>query len=263
MEREKPFNRLIIRKRDIALSAILALSISGAIKQSSASGETPYAPEPYPQNLFSPVQIENIPTPTPYSNSKIETPSPLPSLSEEEIKKQKIQDELTNIVATMSSNPKVFSDKYIQDVKTYYQIYKEVADKYNLDWYLLFIVHENETGASAGTGGFSLDSYYKGAMQRDPNIWTQDFVNNASEGLEGLGDLPQRKKDDWKEIAAGASILSRNINQYIELGKDKAVLNALLLYSADGPAHKRFEIYQKYNEIFSEEVNKSRSRLQH
>lgn len=86
-------------------------------------------------------------------------------------------------------------------------------------------------------------------MQRDPNTWPESFVNQASQGLEYLKDLPQRHKDDWREIAAGAAILDRNIDHYIRYGEDRAVFYAIKLFSP-GSYQQRFELYKKYKKIF-------------
>ena len=177
-------------------------------------------------------------------------PESLPALSPEQNREQKIKLELSEINKILDEHPNVFSKKYKTDINLYYPIYKLIADKFNIDWYLIFIVHENETGASAGWRGFTSESYYKGAMQRDPNIWTEDFVDKAAEGLEDLAGFPQRHKDDWREIAAGAAILERNIVQYKSEGNDTAVRKALLLYSANGPAEKRFALYERYKPMF-------------
>lgn len=133
----------------------------------------------------------------------------------------------------------------------YYPFYKAVADKYNIDWYLLWIIHEGETGASAGKKGFLSTSPYVGGMQILP-MW-QKYAAKASGGLENLRSLPQRHANDWEQIALAAWIIDRNIKQYENNGDSKnvAVHNALKLYSALGPAERRFTLYVQYGKIFS------------
>lgn len=221
--------------------------------------------EPIKENVVFAANTETAPptsTPSPASSPSLSptpsflasptpTPEPTPTLSPAEKRQQKIRQDLVEINLILDANSNIFSDKYKADINLYYPIYKPVADKFKLDWYLLFIVHEKETGASAGKRGFAPDSYYVGAMQRDPNTWSESFVKQASRGLEYLKDLPQRHSDDWREIAAGAAILDRNVDHYISLGKKRAVLNALRLYTPGVGGYQRFELYKKYEKLFN------------
>jgi hypothetical protein len=257
MEKEENRGRFAFRRRDIIISTLLVVSISAGLEDSNSEGHTSYKYNPLPQEDFKPVIIyhpkeDDKPNLLiPYSILEKASPVQRPILKEE-ITKPKVNNELNDVISTMEENNNIFSDKYIQDVKMYYPIYKTVADKFDIDWYLIWIVHENETGASAGWRGFTPESYYVGAMQRDPNIWPQSFVDKAADGLEALAKLPQRHENDWKEIAAGAAILDRNIDQYKNRGdsKDVAVNKAFMLYSADGPAEQRFDMYLKIEKIF-------------
>lgn len=257
MEKDLKKGRFAIRKRDILLNLSLAAALSAGLKQAEVSGIEPSQHTSYPDEDFKPVviyedSIDRFKKLTPYSNiDELERNFERHAITID-TKEEKDVNELDQIISKMKSNNDLFNRKYIEDVEMYYPIYKAVADKYDLDWYLIWIVHEKETGASAGKAGFASDSYYVGAMQRDPNIWTEEFVDKASEGLEDLAKLPQRHKDDWKEIAAGAKILDRNFDKYNEdLSENKAVLKALLLYSAEEPARERFDIYKDYKEVFT------------
>jgi len=243
-------DRIFIRKRDIVLGTVLAASLSAAVQ--SAGAKSPSKPEIYPQSAFRPAEIldKEFQRNKNYTSSgkglKIEIPVPT-SLSKEE----QINQELKQVLEIMSANPDIFKQKYIEDVKMYYPIYKAAGDKYNVDWFLLWIVHEAETGASNSKIAFNGGTIpYFGGMQRNPQIWPQSYVDEAYSGLEFLDNVKTKHKTDAKEIAAAARELGTNINKYIDLGKDKAVLNALLLYSADEPAKLRFRQYKNYEEIF-------------
>ncbi len=248
---EKLRNTGSIRAKSKERKARLAASFlaAGAVLAATAptEGKEPYVYAPVPHEDFYSVILNNE-----FKDKDliITIPSPAPVLSREELSKQKVDNELKDILSKMDEHKDLFSEKYIQDVEMYYPIYKAVADKYKIDWYLLWIVHEKETGASAGTRGFAQDSYYKDAMQIAP-FW-QKYADQASKGLEDLKKLPQRHKNDWEQIALGAWILNRNIDKKIENGgsMDDAVHNALVLYSADGPAEKRFAMYESYKKIF-------------
>lgn len=169
---------------------------------------------------------------------------------------EQVQRELANIEKTMGKYPTVFSGKKRDDVRRYYPIYRAVADKFGIDWYLLFITHEAETGASAGKRGFAEDSYYKGAMQLDPNVWSQAYIEKASKGLTYLANIPQRHEDDWMQIAAAGNILRDDIRVHKSYGKDEAVFFALKRYCALEQAEKRYKTYLKYESIFSPKRSK-------
>lgn len=260
MERNLPRDRFISLRKKVITSTFLAASLSVASSGFSMDGHEPTHGEIYPQDIFTPIIIPESDSPDkkimPHSSIIIEFITPIPVLSQKEKQDLEIKQELEQVVGIMQNHSDIFSDKYINDLKMYYPIYKVVADKFDIDWYLLFIVHENETGASAGEKGFAPESYYIGAMQRDPNIWDKDYVNKAAKGLEDLAKLPQRHKDDWREIAAAASMLSDNFYEYKSRGdsKNDAVKKALLRYSAEEPARTRFELYKQYSQVFENEA---------
>lgn len=254
MEKDLQKGRFAIKKRNIVLSTFLAASLSAGISEPLTSGKDISKATIYPESSFSPVTIPNDQNnKRSYSNMEV---LPSPSVTTPETSEQKQKQELEQVLSDMKANDELFNKKKIQDVRMYYPIYKAASDKYDLDWFLLFIVHEAETGASRGEKGFAPDSYYVGAMQRDPNIWSDEYVKKSADGLEKLAKLPQRHKDDWKEIAAAAHMLSDNYHKYEEQGesKGKAILKALIRYSAEEHARDRFELYKKYNTVFNDEA---------
>lgn len=241
MEREK-FSRseFSIKKAlgKVVLSSAVAFSASHAlpIRENDRSDDAQPVIARYDSSLFQTIEPEIV-----YE---------APKLTKKQIKKIEEQENLENVVSAMESD-KMFKKRHVKDVKIYYPIYKAVADKYDLDWYLLFIVHEHETGASAGT---RVNPYYVGGMQRDPNVWTEEYVDKAFDGLEHLARLPQRRKGDAREIAAAGRILNANYDKYKGQGdsKNEAVLKALLLYSAERPAYERFDDYKDYKKVLDQ-----------
>lgn len=252
MEKDIQKGRLAIKKRNVVLSTFLAASLSAGLTEPLTQGKNPSEETIYPQSDFNPVIIhEDYIKDKSYSNIEI-SPTPAP----EKNKEQKEKEELDKILTLMKDHKEAFSNKKIEDVKIYYPIYKAAAEKYDIDWFLLYIVHEAETGTSRGEKGFAQDSYYVGAMQRDPNVWSNSYVNKSADGLEELSKLPQRHKSDWKEIAAAAHMLSDNFHKYEDQGdsRGKAILKALIRYSAEVHARERFELYKEYNKIFNGEA---------
>lgn len=249
MEREENLSR----RSFFRIAAGAGATIAAATVGISIPKETQ---EPASETELNPI------TPKP-KDDLIEGPTPSQGMKEKsQLRGDQIRNELIKIVRIVDNNPQMFSEKKREDLKMYYPIYKPVADRFEIDWYLIFIVHEAETGASAGTRGFAADSYYKGAMQLDPNIWDQDFIKGASKGLKYLSVIPQRHEDDWMQIAAGAKILSRNFHAYESLGKHEAVLRALRLYSSREQAEKRYKTYLKYDELFAPKRRPQMRRLE-
>lgn len=156
-------------------------------------------------------------------------------------------------VEILNNHPELFNKKAIEDFKMYYPIYKAVSDKYpNVDWFLLWINHEQETGASDSKVAFNGGTYpYFGGMQRNVNVWPQSYVDTAFKGLESLNAITTRNSTDAREIAAAAKMLSDNIKQYLSLGKNQAVLNSLKLFTGgDQLAKSRFDLWEKYKALF-------------
>lgn len=70
------------------------------------------------------------------------------------------------------------------DLRKYFDIYKAAEIKYNVPWFLLWHTHIKETTSSRDPNP---NGRYKGAMQRDPLIYSDAYVNNAAFGWEFLG----------------------------------------------------------------------------
>lgn len=168
----------------------------------------------------------------------------------QEITAEKNQED--SILQILNSHPELFSKKKIADFKMYYPIYKAVSDKYpNVDWFLLWINHEAETGASDSVIAFNGGTYpYFGGMQRNVNVWPKSYVDNAFKGLESLSVILTKNPTDAEEIAAAAEELNDNIVHYLSSGKERAVFNALKLYTGGGTQTEiRFGLWQQYESL--------------
>lgn len=239
----------LLSRRDFIKN--VAVSTAGAVGATLASGPITTGIEAMVKDNSEP-ELPFVPT-MPLRDSDADIPRH-PILKPEnplQERQEQIAREMVKIEKIMEANPNVFSRKKIRDFSMYYPIYRPIADKFQIDWYLIFIVHEAETGASAGKKGFSDESYYKGAMQLDPEYWDQEYIKKASKGLSYLANLPQRHADDWMNIAAGAKILADNFHQNKNLTKDRAVLFALRRYSSREQADKRFETYKRFDKLFA------------
>jgi len=163
-------------------------------------------------------------------------------------KSRLVQSEVMEIV---ENNPQVFSKQDVADIEMYYPIYKAAGDKFNVDWYLLWIVHQKESTVSRNPNAFNGSNGYAGAMQRNPYFYPEETVDGASEGLEYLAELPQRHPTDSREIAVAAWKISRDREVVQNRGGSQPLLSALQAYGDDGEAYKRWQTYNGLKPIFS------------
>ncbi len=264
MEKDVSRQRFTIRKRDLVIGTAFAAAIAVGVKGNPATGKEPYKYAPYPQSDLKPFVLPGTNVQDnergPGKILSVVVPSPVPQEpSADKIRKQleniNVSTPFDNVVYEMQSHPEVFSQKDITDIKMYYPIYKAVADKFNIDWYLIWINHEGETGASNSKVAFNGGSYpYFGGWQRDVRMWPESFVANAFKGLEYLQGVKTRNKTDAREAAAMAAQVAPNIKQYLNLGPYKAVLNAERLFTGDkqgtGLSLTRANLWQECSKIF-------------
>lgn len=153
------------------------------------------------------------------------------------------KQELPEILNGLRHNASIFNlSTDIEDLEMYYPIYRGAQDKTGVDWYVLWVMHQEESTVSRNPNAFG--GYYEGCMQRDPNYHPQEIVDKISSDITFLADLPQRHDTDWKEIRWAA--------QKIKEDKDStgSLLGALLRYSAEGPAYRRFNRISQLEPIF-------------
>lgn len=158
----------------------------------------------------------------------------------------------TEVLDIVENNRQVFSKQDVADINMYYPIYKAVGDRYDIDWYLLWIMHQEESTVSRNPHAFDGSNGYAGAMQRNPYFYPEEIVDGASEGLEYLAELPQRYPTDWREIAFAGWKISRDKNYAQNAGAGEPLLSALFAYSAQGPALSRWEKFNYFSNIFNE-----------
>ncbi len=151
--------------------------------------------------------------------------------------------ELPTILKKVRENPSIFdTENDIEDLQMYYPIYRAAEEKTGVDWFVLWVMHQQESTVSRDPNAFG--GYYAGSMQRDPNYHPQKIVDQISSDVAFLADLPQRHFDDWKEIRWAA--------QKIKEDKETtgSLLGAFLRYSAEGPAYRRLERVDQIAPIF-------------
>lgn len=278
MEREQKIKRMPLRKKLLlsAGAAVLAFSFSSGAGGGSADGKAPYQWTPYKGPLTTIVPPSTASEAGTDRNTRDErilqnrdnspgerltdvfpSPSAIPSsetsLSPDEQKIQDLQNETAGYVQIAQESGKV-SDKWINDLKMYGPIYIAVAEKFGIDWKMLWVTHEMESGASAkDSKAFDGSTYpYVGGMQRNQKTWSDEFIKEAFSSLEYLSSIPTNHHGDAQEIAGAGAMMGPNMKQYIELGEKRAIFNTFSLFSgSEVSAQKRLDLWEKYNELFS------------
>lgn len=264
----KKGNKAVRATTVLGITAAAALGGNQALKTSDTTLENIQPLKPAAQNVQikgkTPVEeafAKAIVLPTPVikpsvENPVIEPPVQKPAVTEVKqlTEENNIQQEINQIIKDIKNYSGFFTQKDIEDIQMYYPIYKEVGKKWDVDWRLLWIIHDQETRCSSmketnivqnvseklKDGTVIKNSTY-GAMQRDRNFYPDNVAEEALKGLEYLKQIPTRNKDDAREIAFAA----QKINA--DLKKSNGVLHdALKKYSNEYQANKRLKLFNYY-----------------
>jgi len=176
----------------------------------------------------------------------------IPLLKEKERLELVQAREKAKVLEIIDLHPEAFLKQDRVDIEMYYPIYKAAGDKFNVDWFLLWIVHQKESTVSRDSNAFNGSNGYAGAMQRNPYFYPESVVDLASKGLEQLAVLPQRNPTDWREIAFAAWKINRDRQNAQNRGANEPLLSALFAYSAQGPALSRWDKFNYFSNIFNE-----------
>jgi hypothetical protein len=181
-----------------------------------------------------------LPSPTPEPTT---TSEPSPTLTPEQTVDYVV---MNGVIAEMKARPDLFSQRKIEDVKTYFPIYAAVGQAYDVDWEILWIIHERESTASTNPDAFNGRSApYYGAVQRS-NVWSDEYVDEAvdEKNLQWLQYLPQRHPDDYRELAFAGRFLYEHRLKYMNKGYKKDTAFLLALGNFNNPQSGR----DRYNE---------------
>lgn len=137
----------------------------------------------------------------------------------------------------------------------YYPIYRVAQDRFDVPWYLLWVIHDDESTCSIDTDAFIKGREHYGAMQRSVMTYPQALVNEIAFGFEYLSTLPQNHKDDWEEILWAASKISKDTEAAIKESPNKTwewgLEDAVRAYSALAHAVNRVARAKVLRDIFS------------
>lgn len=183
--------------------------------------------------------------------------APAEILSPTEQKIKDIKDKAKSIYNFAKESGKINAN-LLDDLNDNLPFYIAAGEKYNIDWIVLWIIHEAESGASDPNSkafdSSNANSRVKGSWQIDIS-WGKDFAKDSFSGLEYVSVFPQRHEGDASGAAQAAHMLRRNLDKYNDLGYEKALFNALSLYCGKDQATIRIDKIEKFNKIFSEQIN--------
>jgi hypothetical protein len=296
MEKLKNFSldAKIIRGTKARIAVSLLVAAGSLVATPQAEGKVPYVSTPYkgpftlvlPSETSSPIRIsENINTErkkelegenrdnslgglraVDVSPSPISTPLEA-SLSPKEQKIQDLQNQADQYLKLAKESGK-FNADLLGDLHDNLPFYLAAGEKYNIDWKILWVIHERESGASdpnsAAFASGNATGQVQGSWQININ-WGADFANQSYDGLQYTEVFPQRHEGDRIGAAEAARMLRTNIDQYEKLGYDRALFNAMFLYcgqkepterivGGQDEVNKRLDMINQDNKIFTDQL---------
>lgn len=159
---------------------------------------------------------------------------------------------------------KLTADERLEDFDMYFPIYLAADFKYEIPWYLLWLMHTHETTVSRER--WPEMNGYLGAMQRSSRYYPNSVVAEAIKGWEILDPLPQRYSktrgfptNDYEEIFFAAWKLRNDADQirknHPSLSYEESFLEALYSYSAPEFAAQRIRQYRYIQTILETQIN--------
>lgn len=219
MEKDQKRGPLAVIRRRFVAAPILAGVVFLGQAGFQSEGHEPYVPVPIPEDQFKPL---NIPDDTHDKLSHILeeatlTPVPIPEkiLTKKELKKQELEDKRIYWYGFAQESGK-FNDSQLETMWTYIPYYIAAGEKFDVDWKVLYINHQRESGGSAkNSKAFDGSTYPNvGGMQLNINYWTPEYQKHAVEDGENLSFLEDifstRHKGDMESIFAAAKMIGNN-----------------------------------------------------
>jgi hypothetical protein len=258
MENDHPRPRHVVRK-GAGVIAAAGLAIGFALpkirpadpKETAppAVGSGPPRSRYFQEIVFSATSSSTpslTPQPTTESSPTFFIPTPEPTID---------PAEMGRVIFKMHAHTEYFTPEMINVVEMYYPIYKAVGDKFNVRWYLIFLVHWEESTGDDNIQAFDGSSApHMGGMQINPDNYKNIDLKNATSDLEYLKKLRTKHPErDLQDIAEGALILHTDIQKYENHGysEDDSVEIALEKYTNVKTGQYRFfAFYKPYEKIF-------------
>lgn len=143
----------------------------------------------------------------------------------------------------------------IEMLRMYYPIYRTAQEAFNVSWYLLWLIHDAESGLSTDPTAFEDTRENYGAMQRAKKIYGELKVKSITFSYQYLANLPQNHPDDWREILWAAAKISRDAESakrsYVHNDWNRALEEAQHAYCSKQEAEIRIERLRRLKEMFT------------
>lgn len=159
-------------------------------------------------------------------------------------------------------------EQRISDYLMYFPMYKAGEIQNDIPWFLLWIVHIQESAVSRAV--YPEINGYRGGMQRHPRFYNDQMSIESARGWEFLKLLPQRyskdkgyKTNDYEEILFASKKISDDAggikNRSPSLSWEQSFLSAQNLYCAEQFANERIDRYFKIKQLFMSSRNTFRN----
>lgn len=161
-----------------------------------------------------------------------------------------MQAKWVEVQKIMEANPDRFSEQDFIDLGIYFPIYWEAGKKYDLPWYLLWVIHQEESHVSRDPNGLNGSNGYETGMQLTYLYTNKSYVADAMVNIpDYVFNFPTRDSRDIQGICAAAKKLHADGSFWGHEG-DWAIIDGLHAYSAAGPAERRAATYLALKETF-------------
>lgn len=178
----------------------------------------------------------------------------LQTIEQEQAQLRKVVEEY-NLISPLKD---LIQAEQLEDFEIYYPIYKAGEQKYNIPWFLLWIIHEHETVASRDVAPER--SGYRGSMQLAPMHMNNPYIYNAPQEYEFLDEINSQRylrrngwlTNDWEEILRGAAY-TRLFADSKKLADDEAAILSVVRnnYSAVVYGRQREAQYLKIKPLLT------------
>jgi len=186
----------------------------------------------------------------------VENPAPEKTLSKKEIKEQELKEKREYWYELAKASGR-FSDNQLKDMGIYLPYYIAAGEKFDVDWRVLYINHQKESGGSAkNSKAFDGSTYpYVGGMQLNINYWTPEYQDRAVEGGQNyrfMEDVfPTRHKGDMESIFAAAKMIGANED------KNGVRFGFVRFTGSLESGEARYQEYKRIKQIFKDQIDEA------
>ena len=222
------------------------------VEDSASIGDLDFKPLPTLEPTLTPT-VQATPTSTPQGGlTPAENYDPnFPDLQSEVEPVEPF--ELTSILYKVESQRPFLETQFgseklnaaIEAIQIYWPIYQTAADRFQVPWYLIWIIHGEESTFSKNPAAFDQARAHFGAGQRNRSLHPDWVIERYAAGFEYLAQIPTRHPSDWKEILWMGAKLAEDSQT------TGSLQNALARYSPVNAAYY-YSLFQFWTAVFAQ-----------